>query len=487
MRSQRSKEDQALAKYRALVPYLQGIASLKSIAEEQGINVRTVRRWLQAIDTRGFSGLCRATRSDKGSRCLPDELRELIEGLYLRRPRPQVSTIYRKIKGVCAQRAWKLPSYSTVYAIVRELEPGIVTLAHEGRKVYHETFDLILTREADRPNQIWQSDHKQLDVFVLDETGQPVRPWLTAIIDDFSRTIPGYFIGPEAPSIVRTALALRQGIWKKPQEHWSVCGIPDEFYVDHGCDFTSRHLEQVAADLKITLTFSRVGEPRGRGKIERFFRTVNQLLCSELPGFIAPGGKKQSELLTLGEFEQLFHCWLLNEYMQRIHSELGTSPAAKWLDDGFIPRLPDSLDQLDHLLLTIQKQRIIRQDGIHFNTLRYTNLALLPFVRRRAVIRYDPRNMTEIKVYLNDAFLCTAVSDCSLSISELTRARKHRRKELEREINARSELVKHYMESAGYREIESRNQPSRPPSELGLFQKQSRLKIYATDLKVAKT
>jgi transposase InsO family protein len=38
-------------------------------------------------------------------------------------------------------------------------------------------------------------------------------------------------------------------------------------YIDHGSDFTSRHIEQVAVDLKIRLIFSMAGKPRGRGKI----------------------------------------------------------------------------------------------------------------------------------------------------------------------------------------------------------------------------
>ncbi len=79
----------------------------------------------------------------------------------------------------------------------------------------------------------------------------------------------------QPPSALQTALALRQAIWRKAEPPgsagWTVCGIPRDFYTDHGSDFTSRHLEQVAADLHIHLIFSIPGAPRGRGKIERFF------------------------------------------------------------------------------------------------------------------------------------------------------------------------------------------------------------------------
>ena len=71
-----------------------------------------------------------------------------------------------------------------------------------------------------------------------------------------------------APSAIQTALALRQAIWRKGRPGWQVCGIPGILYSDHGSDFTSRHLEQVAADLKIRLinsdgrTAPRPGEDR---------------------------------------------------------------------------------------------------------------------------------------------------------------------------------------------------------------------------------
>ena len=64
---------------------------------------------------------------------------------------------------------------------------------------------------------------------------------------------------------------------RKAESHWHVCGIPETFYTDHGSDFTSRHLEQVAADLKIELRFSTVGQPRGRGGIVNLGRQRRQV------------------------------------------------------------------------------------------------------------------------------------------------------------------------------------------------------------------
>ena len=158
-----------------------------------------------------------------------------------------------------------------VYRIVRSLPADLVTLAHDGAKVYSETFELVHRREADGPNAIWQADHTPLDILLVRPGGETTKPWLTVVLDDYSRGVAGYFLSFEDPCALHTSLALRQAIWRKEDPRWIVCGIPDVLYTDHRSDFTSRHLEQVSADLKIRLVFSTAGKPRGRGRIERFF------------------------------------------------------------------------------------------------------------------------------------------------------------------------------------------------------------------------
>ena len=108
-------------------------------------------------------------------------------------------------------------------------------------------------------------------------------------MDDYSRTIAGYYVGFEVPTSLATALTLHRAIWHKSDANWSTCGIPQSFYTDHGSDFTSHHMEQVSADLKMRLVFSTPGMPRGRGRVERFFRTLTQMLLTELPGYTLDG------------------------------------------------------------------------------------------------------------------------------------------------------------------------------------------------------
>jgi transposase InsO family protein len=190
---------------------------------------------------------------------------------------------------MAGERGWPAPSYGTVRSIVVSLDPGLVTLALDGPAGYRDRFELVFRREARAANAIWQADHTQLDVMILD-AGQPARPWLTVILDDFSRAVAGYAVNLAAPSALQTALALRQAIWRKPDPAWTVCGLPEVLYSDHGSDFKSHHLEQVAADLRIQLINSTAGVPQGRGKIERLFGTITTELLPQLPGYLPPSG-----------------------------------------------------------------------------------------------------------------------------------------------------------------------------------------------------
>ena len=139
---------------------------------------------------------------------------------------------------------------------------------------------------------------------------------------------------------------------------------PQTFYTDHGSDFTSRHLEQVAADLPMVLVFSTAGMPRGRGRIERFFQTVNQLCLCTAAGLRAGGhATDRHRVLTLAELDERLHRFLVEDYHRRVHGETGMAPQARWEAGGFLPRLPESTEQLDLLLLTVAKPAASTRTG----------------------------------------------------------------------------------------------------------------------------
>jgi putative transposase len=442
---------QALERLEIIHPALEKKVSQAQIARTHELPPSTIQLWVKRYREKGLAGLAPSPRSDKGkSRSLPDQAITLVEGLALQRPPRSAAAIHRQVVEIAKDQGWKPPSYERVRQIIKSLEPALVTLAHEGAAAYREEFDLLYRREASHANAMWQADHTPLDILLLDEEGKPAKPYLTAIEDDYSRLIVGYRLSFQSATALTTALTLRQAIWRKDDPRWSACGIPSVFYTDHGSDFTSKHMEQVGGDIGMELVFSDIGVPRGRGKVERFFRSVDQLFLQDVPGYSPKGYPEAKATLTLPAFEQRFRKWLLEDYHHRVHSETGHIPKDRWEAGGYVPRMPESMAKLDLLLLTVAKTRRVQQDGIHFQNHRYMDINLAAFVKEEVLIRYDPADMGEVHVFYQDRFLCRAIcaelSDQKVTLKEIEQARTARRKQVRAELKTREAMVNHYVE-----------------------------------------
>lgn len=476
----------ALDRFRLLQPHLEDDRPLTLVAAAAGIPLRTAQRWVFLYRQFGLIALSRKKRTDIGKhRAVSVKLKEAIEGIALQKPPLPKATICRQVRRLAQDLGEKPPSYWVTYRIVADLPADLVTLAHEGSKAYGNTFELVHRREADSPNAIWQADHTPLDIWLLRADGEIAKPWLTVVIDDYSRAIAGYFLSFEAPSSLHTSLALRQAIWRKEDARWSVCGIPDVLYTDHGSDFTSQHLEQVGADLRIRLVFSLPGKPRGRGRIERFFGTVNEMFLCELDGYAPAGGVVRGKpTLTLADFDARFRTFLLDVYHRRECAETKTLPVERWAANSFLPRMPDSLEQLDLLLIQVVKTRLVRVDGIHFQSLRYVSTTLAAYVGETVTLRFDPRDMAEIRVFHENRFLCRAVcaelAGATVPLREILRARNRRRRELRGVLRDRRNAVEALLEMKRG-ETGEEDAPPAPADEPAAKQSTPRLKRYRNE------
>ena len=168
--------------------------------------------------------------------------------------------------------------------------------------------------------------------------------------------------------------------------------------------------------------------------MERFLRTVHQRLFGALPGYTPAGMPPEHTILPGSAFEAKLQQFILDEYHQRPHRETGEAPQARWAGSGFLPRLPESLERLDLLLLTVATSRKVRPDGIHFQGLRYLDLTLAAYVGESVIIRYDPRDMAEIRIFHNQRFLCRAIcaelAGETIALRDIMRTRNRRRQEL---------------------------------------------------------
>ena len=186
------------------------------IAEDAEVSVRTLQRWVVGYRSAGLAGLVKKERRDKGERrAVSPRLRDAIEGLALEKPALPLTSVHRQVKRFALMIGEAEPSYWVVRDIALSIPNDLHTLAQQGARRYGELYDLVHRREETRPNALWQADHAQLDILLLREDGAAARPWLTAIIDDHSRSIAGYYLSFDPPSSLRTSLALRQGIWRR--------------------------------------------------------------------------------------------------------------------------------------------------------------------------------------------------------------------------------------------------------------------------------
>jgi len=125
------------------------------------------------------------------------------------------------------------------------------------------------------------------------------------------------------------------------------------------------------------------------------------------------------------------------------------APQQAWLADGWLPRIPDSLEQLDLLLVMVAKPRVVHRDGIRFQGLRYLDPTLAAYVGEPVTIRYDPRDLGEIRVFHRNRFLCRAISPehagQALTLKDIQAVRAAHRRALRGQLNERRTAVSEYL------------------------------------------
>jgi putative transposase len=112
--------------------------------------------------------------------------------------------------------------------------------------------------------------------------------------------------------------------------------------------------------------------------------------------------------------------------------------------------MPDTLAQLDLLLLTLARPRRVRRDGIHFQCYRYIDPTLAGYVGEDVIIRYDPRDMAEIWIYHQNTFVCRAIcqelAGQTVTLKQIMQARQRRQRDLRQVITDHAALVQTYLD-----------------------------------------
>jgi putative transposase len=398
------------------------LALQQEIAEQLKMTVRNVRHLMRGWQGEGVTGVIRQGRSDRGEQRLDEEWRDYILQTYRAGNRGGRRMSRAQVAVRVAARAEELgeskpPSRMTVYRVLAsEIEQQ--QQRRRTRSVGWQGETLILkTREGlevevRESNQVWQCDHTRVDLLVVDQVGEVLgRPWLTTVIDTYSRCIVGIHLGMEAPSAVVVCLALRHAILPKQYssaykltQEWGTYGVPRYLYTDGGKDFQSKHLEQVASELKIVLCQRRY--PAEGGIVERPFGTLNSELFMTLPGYTGNSAKRRpkqaesSASLTLMQLEQYIVRYVVERYNQGIDARIGNQTRlGRWAEGGRVQLALMSDRELDICLMRRDRRVVYRGGYIQFANLGYRGEYLEGYIGSWVVLRYNPRDITSIMIY----------------------------------------------------------------------------------------
>ncbi|WP_204815100.1 DDE-type integrase/transposase/recombinase [Mycobacterium riyadhense] len=342
------------------------------------VSRETLDRWIRRYRGGGFEALLPeprrlAARTDA-------QVLELAASLKRENPTrtaTQVARILRTATG------WA-PSESTLLRLFHRLE-----LMGRGAGEAPAVFGRF---EAANPNELWVEDALH---------GPRVgdrKTYLFAFLDDHSRLAVGYRFG-FSEDTVRLAAALRPALAAR--------GVPAGIYVDNGSAFVDAWLLRACAKLGVRLVHSQPGRPQGRGKIERFFRTVREQFLVEVTDTtsedLAAAGVDHATALL--ELNRLFVAWTETEYHRRTHTETGQPPLARW-DAGFdrlgrTPAMPSADDLTEAFLWS--EYRVVTKTAtvsLHANTYqvdsalvgRKVELVFCPFDLETVQVRYHDKS-----------------------------------------------------------------------------------------------
>ena len=333
-------------------------------SEKTSIGRTCILNWVKAYkDSNGdIRSLYPQDRSDKGiSRAMDEDTCLSLLSLRKRMPKATVPILIEQMDEQNMVTPGTELKQSNVYRFLNQ--KGIMTQIPkpEDRRKF----------EAESPNDLWQSDVMHGPRVNVD--GKLRKTYLIAMIDDHSRLIPhAEFYLSEALALYLDAL----------EQAFSKRGLPRKLYVDNGPAFRSRHLEYITASLNIALIHARPYKPQGKGKIERWFKTVR---TNFLPRF------KGDSLLELNEALDL---WVNDIYHQKKHGATGQSPFGRFTSN--MECLRPAPENLRDYFRKVARRKVAKDRSITFKGKLYE--VPVPLIGKQVELLYHDNEPEHIEI-----------------------------------------------------------------------------------------
>jgi len=327
------------------------------------ISRATILSWVKRYEEGGrkIEALFPKPRGDRGRRrSIDGETLDALVAMRKANPRLSIPRLVERAQREHLFPAGREPSMATIYRVLRLHKAETKKKREDMRKF-----------EVQMSNDLWQSDCMHGPV-VLHE-GKPRKSYLFAILDDHSRLITGgqFYLGETIENYL-------QCLWTAFRKR----GIPRKLYVDNGPSFKSHRLQLGCASLEIGLRYAKPYRPQGKGKIERFFKTVRGQFLPEL-----------AEQSSVEQINRAFEEYLENDYHARKHGGTGQSPIDRYRQDAkALRRAPENLPEYfrKQVTRTVNNDRTVRLD---------TRLYEAPhgYIGQQVILRFE--NYERIEVF----------------------------------------------------------------------------------------
>lgn len=412
----------------------------------------TVNRWWNDWDRAGrdIRVLCPSFR-ERGNRERRLEgymLAAVERGVqaWLRAGRPKMSTHYADVVSECAKHhggvaaakamlekdpsLWLWPSYKSFTIACRKVDRTKKLLNRNGSQAArYEMYPVGEGHDVRLPFERVEADFKYLRIFVVDDkTGFPLgTPYLMAAIDYFTGMVAGFDIGFDPPSYTSAARCLRHVISHKDElkafprgedgtpaikNAWPVNGVPRMFVLDNDAVFHSKSFERSAQALGCHIDFVPPGRPWEKGKIERFWGTVQTSFVDMFPGNVLRIGQKppvdynpsKDATITLSQLRLFITKAIVDVHHIGIEPDTQQRRLDLWNDAvGRNPPRPVRDHESILELVGAYDARKAERRGIRIFGLRYNSPELATYRSGfekdpRVEIRYDPQDIGEIFV-----------------------------------------------------------------------------------------
>ena len=241
------------------------------------------------------------------------------------------------------------------------------------------------------------------DVLLVDEVSRkPLgRPYLTLAMDVFSRTVTGFALSMEAPSIgicIAHSILPKDGwlLQRQIEASWPIRGVPATIMVDNALEFRSPDLAKACAAFGINIAWRPLGSPQYAVDESFMFSFSKELK------------KVPASTLSMTELEQ----WIA-QYVAIYHNTMNSHILATPLDkfnegirtSGIPPRMEEGRVYLNFLptrSVTVQKYGICFKGQTYSSPVLAPHLGIKDPVTKRAVrhqVRYNPRDLDQIYFY----------------------------------------------------------------------------------------